>query len=317
MTLESDIKEINQSTHTVLTNIDKGLYTHEFSNEFTLDGNKVTLSLVSENELFIQQCSGSGLFSSFIPNFYNKSEIILTANIISIRSKDSKQLVSRLTAQSKRGALKSIHETYRGWLRLNQTLTINHSSLTDKYVPGLSYKESKLVLPSSYEAPVYHGCGTGILIDYVVKDVNNRWSRKTLCFRHTDSQIVANWRNKLEETMLHVSTDRPKKLLIFVNPFGGRGDGKCIFYNKVAPLLRLSGVKFDVVITERANHAKDMLQKCSLEGIGGVVCVGGDGMFSEIFTGILLRTEREANGDLTQLRKGRMRVGVIPAGKTL
>ena len=104
-------------------------------------------------------------------------------------------------------------------------------------------------------------------------------------------------------------------MLIFVNPFGGRGDGKTIFYNKVAPLLRLSGVKFDVVITERANHAKDMLQRCSLDGIDGIVCVGGDGMFSEIFTGLLLRTEKEANGDFTHLRRSNMRVGVIPAGK--
>ena len=317
MTVQLDAKEINESTHNTFSNIAKDLYTHEFSNNFILDGNKVTLSLVSETELLIQQCSGSGILSSLIPNFYKKSEIILTSNIISIRSKDSKQLASRTTAQSKRGALKSLHETYSGWLRLNQTLTINHSPITEKYAPELTYKGSKLVLPSTFEVPVYQGCGTGILIDYVVKDGNNRWSRNTLCFRHTDYQIVENWRNRLEETMLNVSTDRPKKLLVFVNPFGGRGDGKSIFYNKVVPLLRLSGVKFDVVITERANHAKDMLQKCSLEGIDGVVCVGGDGMYSEIFTGILLRTAREANGDLTQLRKGRMRVGIIPAGTSL
>ena len=34
-----------------------------------------------------------------------------------------------------------------------------------------------------------------------------------------------------------------------------------------------------------------------------------------LFTGILLRAANEANGDLTQLRKRNLRVGVIPAGK--
>ena len=58
-----------------------------------------------------------------------------------------------------------------------------------------------------------------------------------------------------------------------------------------------------------------MLQRCSLDGIDGVVCVGGDGIFSEVFTGLLLRTASEENGDFTQLRKGTMRVGVRPAGK--
>ena len=138
-----------------------------------------------------------------------------------------------------------------------------------------------------------------------------------MCFHNTNHQIIAAWRSKLEECLLNISRDRPKKLLIFVNPFGGSGQGKTIFYSQVAPLLRLSGVKFDVVITERANHAKEMLQKCCLEGLDGVVCVGGDGMFSEIFTGMLLRTEKESNGDFTQLKKGRMRVGVIPAGNIL
>lgn len=51
------------------------------------------------------------------------------------------------------------------------------------------------------------------------------------------------------------------------------------------PLFDLAGVKCDVVVTERANHARDLLQTIDFERperIDGVVGVGGDGMFSEL-----------------------------------
>ena len=153
------------------------------------------------------------------------------------------------------------------------------------------------------------------VIDYVSKDNNHKWKRKNLCFRHTDANVVSAWKEQLEKRLSNVSFDRPKRLLIFINPFGGKGKGPIIFYKKIVPLLRMSGIQFEVIVTEYANHAKEKLQECSLEGIDGVISVGGDGIFSEIFTGMLLRTAKESNGDFTLLRKGSIRVGVIPAGK--
>ena len=153
------------------------------------------------------------------------------------------------------------------------------------------------------------------VIDYVSKNNNHKWKLKSLCFRHIDRNVVSSWKEKLEKRLSSISLDRPKNLLIFVNPFGGKGKGPKIFHKKIVPLLRLSGINFEVFVTEHANHAKETLQECSLEGIHGVVSVGGDGIFSEIFTGMLLRAEKESDGDFTQLKKGNVRVGVIPTGK--
>ena len=54
----------------------------------------------------------------------------------------------------------------------------------------------------------------------------------------------------------------------------------------MTPLFELAGVKCDVVLTERANQAHDLLQTYDFERpnnrIDGVVSVGGDGMFSEL-----------------------------------
>ena len=175
-------------------------------------------------------------------------------------------------------------------------------------------KENVLEL-INFQYPIDRKCGAGIIINYIKKASDNTCKIKKLSFYHPDPQVVAVWRDRLEQAVLKCSVDRPKKLLIFVNPFGGRGKAKNIFDSKVAPLLRLCGVRHDVVITEGANHASEMLQECNLEGVDGVVSVGGDGMFSEIFTGMLLRNTTMKNGNINELRKGKIRVGMIPAGK--
>ena len=55
----------------------------------------------------------------------------------------------------------------------------------------------------------------------------------------------------------------------------------CNLFCQVKPLFDLAGVKCDVVVTERANHAQELLQTYDFERIDGVVSVGGDGMFRE------------------------------------
>ena len=314
MSEDLDDNKNNQTYPNVIAKIAQTPGVPQCSNTFNLEGNKVKLKLLSGKELLVEQCTDRGIFTKFLRNVSKKNEIILIENIISIRCKDCLQLAP--TASSSRPQFKLMCDSVNSLLRLNQTLTITHSPQRKKYINDLSYSGRRFVHPSNFDALVNQGCGTRILIDYVKKDViSKRWTIKTLCFRHTNHQVVTTWSNKLEQALLNVCSDRPKKLLVFVNPYGGKGEGKSIFYNKVAPLLQLAGVKFEDVITESANHAREMLQKCSLNGIDGVVCVGGDGMFSEIFTGILLRVANEANGDLIQLRKRNLRVGVIPAGK--
>lgn len=47
--------------------------------------------------------------------------------------------------------------------------------------------------------------------------------------------------------MLNVELGRPKKLLIFVNPYGGRKQAPKIFRNKVKPLLELAKISMEVI----------------------------------------------------------------------
>ena len=45
-------------------------------------------------------------------------------------------------------------------------------------------------------------------------------------------------------------------------------DYQLFSFDQVQPLFKKFNVDSEVVITERANHARDYLQDCSLEGIG-------------------------------------------------
>ena len=55
-----------------------------------------------------------------------------------------------------------------------------------------------------------------------------------------------------------------------------------------------------IVLTERANHARDLLQTLPLAHLDGVISVGGDGMFAEVghIRPIIRVADRVANPDL-------------------
>ncbi len=117
--------------------------------------------------------------------------------------------------------------------------------------------------------------------------------------------------------------------MAFINPYGGKGEAVKLNDLIVQPLFELCEIQCEVIVTERADHAKDFLQDCDLDKIDGVVCIGGDGMFGEIFNGLLTRSAREA-GDIdlnksdeasdwlssNRINRPPIRAGVIPGGST-
>ncbi|KAK1327633.1 hypothetical protein QTO34_012922 [Cnephaeus nilssonii] len=105
-----------------------------------------------------------------------------------------------------------------------------------------------------------------------------RWKCEQVTFCGADEQLCHRWLQALRE-QLDQLTCRPKRLLVFINPFGGKGQGLRIYERKVAPLFALAAISTEVIVTERANHAKEALYEMNVDGYDGSLCVAG-GMFT-------------------------------------
>jgi ceramide kinase len=86
------------------------------------------------------------------------------------------------------------------------------------------------------------------------------------------------------------------------------------------PLFEEANIIVNTIYTERANHARDYINEESLDKYDGLVCVGGDGMFSELCHGLLLKMTQQSKLDMNdpnvKLVRPNLRIGVIPAGST-
>lgn len=115
-------------------------------------------------------------------------------------------------------------------------------------------------------------------------------------------------------------SSRPKSLLVFLNPCGGKKQAPKIYEKIVQPLFTLAEVKVDLITTEYANHARDFLVENGWRNYDGVVCVGGDGTFSEVVNGIIARVVKENNLDMNDSQCTipllDLKLGIIPAGST-
>ncbi|XP_015607020.1 ceramide kinase isoform X2 [Cephus cinctus] len=113
---------------------------------------------------------------------------------------------------------------------------------------------------------------------------------------------------------------RPRRIMVFVNPFGGKKKGLKIWERDVQPLMNIAEVETKLMITERAGHIRDTLLAASMDDIQAVVCVGGDGTFAEVFNGLVLRAAKDMqidpNDPDVNLPTPNLPVGVIPSGST-
>ncbi|XP_064473230.1 ceramide kinase-like [Ornithodoros turicata] len=156
---------------------------------------------------------------------------------------------------------------------------------------------------------------------HVAKPVwRHSWTLQSLLLKGgpTDHNLIREWVTVLQRLIAQL--DRPRRLIVFVNPFGGRKKAPSIYLRKVAPIFKLAGISTEVIQTRYSGHAKEKLLEVDLSEFDGVICVGGDGMVNEVINGVLLRAQIdagiEANDARSRLHPATIKVGVIPAGST-
>ncbi|KAK3013404.1 hypothetical protein RJ639_009465, partial [Escallonia herrerae] len=154
--------------------------------------------------------------------------------------------------------------------------------------------------------------GSGIRIRAIVKSSSGincggskgSLTRKSFVLEPLTGGSLLLWSQKFQEYI--DSFDRPKKLLIFVNPYGGRKSASKIFVDDVKPLLDDANVEYTVQETKYQLHAKEVAQTLDLSKFDGIICVSGDGILVEVINGLLERDDWK-----TAIRTP---LGVVPAG---
>ncbi|KRT83782.1 hypothetical protein AMK59_3697 [Oryctes borbonicus] len=153
------------------------------------------------------------------------------------------------------------------------------------------------------------------IIHYAEKGLKKIWKYNTIMFGHTDQLQISSWVKTLQN---HLQTliQRPKKLLMFVNPFGGKRNALRVYEKYAKPLFHIANIDVTVTVSQRKDQIKDFIAYHNLDIFDSIACVGGDGTVSELFNGLVIRECRLKGIDIdnhsVELPRPSLPVGVIP-----
>lgn len=75
---------------------------------------------------------------------------------------------------------------------------------------------------------------------------------------------------------------RARRLLLILNPCGGRGNSLQQCHTHILPIITEADISYNLVQTERQNHARELVQTINLEEWDGIVVISGDGLLFEV-----------------------------------
>ncbi|XP_031432916.1 sphingosine kinase 2 [Clupea harengus] len=99
---------------------------------------------------------------------------------------------------------------------------------------------------------------------------------------------------------------RPRRLLLLVNPFSGRGQAMQWCQSHILPMIREANISYNLIQTERQNHARELIREISLSEWDGIIILSGDGLLHEVINGLMERSDWE-----TAIKTP---VGILPCG---
>lgn len=86
---------------------------------------------------------------------------------------------------------------------------------------------------------------------------------------------------------------RPCRVLVLLNPRGGKGKGLQLFRSHVQPLLVQADISFTLMLTDRRNHARELVRAEDLRLWDALVIMSGDGLMHEVVNGLMERPDWE------------------------
>ncbi|XP_067677417.1 ceramide kinase-like [Haliotis asinina] len=171
-----------------------------------------------------------------------------------------------------------------------------------------------LVTDGQGETTQVNGEGKSFTIHFISHRKDKKWKATEKKFDVKDGD-VSEWVRQIHAKYRPAT---PKRLLVIVNPIGGKGQGRQVYEKKVARLFKMAGIETHVFITERAKHTEEIINNFDFSKVEGVVTVGGDGMYQEALNTLIQRNQKEAGIDINNpesvLKPLDIKFGLIPAG---
>ncbi|KAJ8002057.1 hypothetical protein DPEC_G00175850 [Dallia pectoralis] len=81
--------------------------------------------------------------------------------------------------------------------------------------------------------------------------------------------------------------------MILVNPHSGKGQALGLFTSHIQRMLNETRMSYTLVITERQNHAREMVREVDLSQWDALVIISGDGLLFEVVNGLMEREDWE------------------------
>ncbi|XP_069050715.1 sphingosine kinase 1 [Lepisosteus oculatus] len=106
--------------------------------------------------------------------------------------------------------------------------------------------------------------------------------------------------------VLGFSVPRPSRILVLLNPHSGKGQALSLFTSHIQGMLTEAGIAHQLVITERQNHARELVREADLSQWDALVIMSGDGLLFEVVNGLMERGDWEA--------AIRTPLGILPGG---
>ena len=147
------------------------------------------------------------------------------------------------------------------------------------------------------------------------------WRLREAALYFTSTTEKKQWAELLQNAVAD-RQHQPKKLLVFINPFGGKRKANGIWEKEVEPLFKMANISYEVMKTERADHALEAVRELNAarwNQLDGIISVGGDGLFNEVLYASIIRTQvaegkNYNNAEIPALNTPRVRFGIIGAG---
>lgn len=164
----------------------------------------------------------------------------------------------------------------------------------------------------------------------------SEWHPFQLSIESENEELIETLLSQLSSCISVMSASRPHHVLFILNPIAGSGAAHAHYRTILQPLCLKAGISAEVVVTERAGHAKQIvLESLALpnsRAVGdnvqddtqeleydGIVAVGGDGIFHEILNGLLEAQNSQATSEFPDHRSqvlSSLRLAHIPCGST-